>query len=173
MISSIYKIWIYIQSIYKKIDKLKILCRIYKPDFLCISESWLNSSHSDIELDIENYLIHRTDRHSGKYGGVVIFERKNSNFNCQRIDKNLCSNENIEFIILEIKKKLCKPFYLSSFYCSPISTNFMKEKFVEIFADFFEKECLFVGDFNIDVNKSDNKKWFELMENNSSINRRE
>jgi hypothetical protein len=39
---------------------------------LCLTESWLNSSHSEIEIKISGYKHYRCDRNNGQSGGGVI-----------------------------------------------------------------------------------------------------
>ena len=60
-----------IRSLYKKIDEVGQLLSDSKLDFLGLTESWLNSSVSGPELEIDNYDIFRLDRDAGtgKRGG--------------------------------------------------------------------------------------------------------
>ena len=53
-----------------------------KFDILCISESWLDDSISDIELDIPGYDIHRLDRTNTLGGGVCTFVKQNLKVDC-------------------------------------------------------------------------------------------
>ena len=46
-------------------------------DILAISESWLNSSTSNAEVEIIGYKLHRLDRLHKKGGGVCIYVRNN------------------------------------------------------------------------------------------------
>ena len=60
------------RSILPKIDFLRVLCSMYKPDCICIVESWLSSDILDSELCIHGYDIIRRDR-SRHGGGVLLF----------------------------------------------------------------------------------------------------
>ena len=48
-----------------------------KVDVLAISETWLNSSISNAEVEIQGYKIHRLDRKRKRGGGVCIYIRNN------------------------------------------------------------------------------------------------
>ena len=45
-------------------------------DVLAVSESWLNSSTANAEVEISGYKIYRLDRKNKKGGGVCIYARK-------------------------------------------------------------------------------------------------
>ena len=104
-----------VRSIVGKMFLIKLICDLYKPDFLCLTESWLNSSHTNFEIGINNYRIHRKDRTNNRRGGgILVYEKLDSNFVCNEI---IVNNENtdIEFISFEVKQKLSKPLLLSVF----------------------------------------------------------
>ena len=46
-----------------------------KPDILALSETWLNSSTTNTEIEIQEYEIYRLDRKHKKSGGVCIYVR--------------------------------------------------------------------------------------------------
>ena len=46
-----------------------------KPDMLALSETWLNSSTSNAEVEIQEYKIYKLDRKHKKGGGVCIYVR--------------------------------------------------------------------------------------------------
>ena len=60
------------RSLLPKIDYLRLLCTMYKPDCVCIVESWLSSDILDSELCIDGYDIIRLDRNRHG-GGVLLF----------------------------------------------------------------------------------------------------
>src|ERR1700755_2767998 len=62
------------RSIINKMDKISIFCNLYKPKFLCVSESWLKKCDSKVLIEINNYRIHRKDRCDGRMGGGVIIQ---------------------------------------------------------------------------------------------------
>jgi hypothetical protein len=56
-------------------------------------------------------------------------------------------------------------FYVTSIYCSPNKTDFIKNSFFDYFQEITENDCIFLGDFNIDVNKvSENKSCINCYE---------
>lgn len=61
-----------IRSLVRKIDLLRVWVDLNKPDIITLSETWLNSSVSDNEINLSNYVIYRYDRCS-RGGGVAIY----------------------------------------------------------------------------------------------------
>ena len=55
-----------------KIDDLKDNCLLYKPDIVCIVETWLGSDVLDSEICIPDYELTRLDR-DRHGGGVIIY----------------------------------------------------------------------------------------------------
>ena len=64
-------------------DELEAVSQINNADFICITETWLNSSIPDSAVSLANYLIFRNDRLSSSGGGVCIYV--NSKFSCKRL----------------------------------------------------------------------------------------
>ncbi len=60
------------RSLVNKINEMRIICNKSIPDLLCISESWLNSGHEDIEFRITGYDLYRKDRMFANGGGVCL-----------------------------------------------------------------------------------------------------
>ena len=56
---------------------LKELVNTNKIDVLTISETWLNTTMTNKELEIEGFKLHRLDRLHKKGGGVCPYARKN------------------------------------------------------------------------------------------------
>ena len=50
------------RSLLPKFDRLCTLCATYKPDVLCLVETWLCYDISDNEIMIPGYQLHRLDR---------------------------------------------------------------------------------------------------------------
>jgi hypothetical protein len=68
------------------------------PDFLRISESWLNSGHEDIEFRITGYDLYRKDRMFSNGRGICLFVRKSDSFAVNVIESDI----NLEMICVEI-----------------------------------------------------------------------
>ena len=65
-------LYYYTRSIVFKIDDLKANCLLYKPDTVCIVETWLGSDVMDSEICIPDYELTRLDR-DRHGGGVIIY----------------------------------------------------------------------------------------------------
>lgn len=60
------------QSIISMQGAFKNLVECFRPDIIIATETWLDASAADSELELHNYLIFKKDRPRGKHGGVVI-----------------------------------------------------------------------------------------------------
>jgi hypothetical protein len=80
---------------------MRIICNESMPDLLCISESWLNSGHEDIEFRITGYDFYRKDRMFANGGGVCLFVKKSNNFAVNVIESDI----NLEMICVEVSQK--------------------------------------------------------------------
>ena len=58
------------QSLLPKIDELKASVLLYKPDIICIVETWLFVDISGNEVLLPDYQVHRLDRN--RHGGGII-----------------------------------------------------------------------------------------------------
>ncbi len=74
-----------------KIDELRIICSVYKPDMLC--ESWLTKFHLDFEFKIQNYDSFRCDRQISRADGVIIYSRIDVDFIVSRVHIEKCDTE--------------------------------------------------------------------------------
>lgn len=85
-------------------------------DLFAMNETWLNSTWSDPELEIDNYTIYRYDRNDAKGGGVAIYI-KNSLI-CRRIDL-LDKESSAEYVCIEIKQHAAGTKFLFIFFNRP------------------------------------------------------
>ena len=69
-----------IRSLLPKLDELRILARNTRAACICITETWLNNTVFDSEIQIAGYDIRREDR-SRHGGGVCIYIRSDLAFN--------------------------------------------------------------------------------------------
>lgn len=67
-----------VRSLLPKLDELRILARNTRAACICITETWLDESIFDSE--IENYIVRRKDRNR-QGGGVCIYVRSDLAFN--------------------------------------------------------------------------------------------
>jgi exonuclease III len=155
-----------VQSLVKKIEQIRIFCTIYKPHLLSLTETWLNTSHTDFELNVSGYEIFRCDRTDDRRGGgALIYSLIDRNYDLERVhvEKN-----DIEFVTLKLKYKHSHCFYVTSLYCPPNSTELIKNSLLESFNDILCNECIFIGDFNLDLKCTEKTgKWLEGMRNNN------
>ena len=136
------------RSLLPVIDQLRILFDESKPLIIAISETWLNSTVADLEVDINGYKIERLDRTS-RGGGVAIYFRDGCKFK-RRAD---LEDPNIEAICVELKiGKVC--YILACVYRAPNSdyTNLLEylDDLVRI-ATAKGFEIILIGDLNCDV----------------------
>jgi hypothetical protein len=69
-----------------------------KADIITVSESWLDDTISDIDIELADYEVHRKDR--TRHGGGVLAYVHNSLAACRRID---LENENVECLWLDVQ----------------------------------------------------------------------
>ena len=55
-----------------KLDDLRLMCTLEKPDVVCIVETWLCSDITNNEIAIPEYTVHRLDR-DRHGGGILIY----------------------------------------------------------------------------------------------------
>ncbi len=74
-------------------------------------------------------------------------------------------NTDITYVTFKLSETQTHHFYVTSIYCSPNKTDFIKNSFFDYFQEITENDCIFLGDFNIDVNKvSENKSCINCYE---------
>ena len=53
-----------------KMDQIAHICKLYNAIIIVVTETWLDASILDAEVQIQGYNIHRSDRNGCKRGGV-------------------------------------------------------------------------------------------------------
>ena len=61
------------RSLLPKLDELKLICHLHKPNFAFCTETWLNDKIGDNILSTPNFKLFRHDRNYKKGGGVCVF----------------------------------------------------------------------------------------------------
>ena len=61
------------QSLLPKMDELRCIVSISKPDVICVTETWLSSAVDDSLISLPNYFVSRCDKVSHRGGGCAIF----------------------------------------------------------------------------------------------------
>ena len=133
-----------INSLLPKIDELKCIANKTKAAIIGITESKLDHTVPDLEVNLPGYDILRCDRNRNG-GGVACY-----------IGEDLCINtgalncEEIENIIFDIILPRLKPITIDVFYRSPNQANFM-ELIVKSFSllNLKDNEIYLLSDFKL------------------------
>lgn len=119
------------------------------------SETWLNDKSYIDALNLEDYKLYHKDRFGRSGGGVCLYVR--SNMHADVCD--LAVNDNhIDSLFIEIKNDKGKSIIVGVIYRSPDSDlNIFNNKLEEMLLHInkLNKDCVLLGDFNIDVSKDD------------------
>ena len=135
-----------VNSLLLKIDELRDIISRTKPAILGITESKLDSSVSDQEVNISGYSILRSDRNRNG-GGVACYIRADLCFN----RRNVFSNT-IEHVFFDLLISKVKPISIGIFYRPPNANTFLETFQNDLnLIDFKKFEVYFLGDFNINL----------------------
>lgn len=120
------------QSLYSKINEVRILANDLNPDPLCLSETWLSDKISDGLIDLPGYSVFRAHRSTPKRGGGLACYVKNNiiyGFDANKYRAVWKSNEHIEFQLFELKVRHIKKMIIMNVYRPPAGElrNFMEE----------------------------------------------
>ena len=108
-----------IRSLLPKMSEVRIIAQRTKAAVIAMSETWLDPSIQDSEVDIEGYSVIRKDRNR-KGGGVCIYI--NNKFAFARHEVN---TEGLECVFAEIHLPKTKPFIVGIAYRPPQDQNFL------------------------------------------------
>ena len=135
-----------VNSLLLKIGELRDIISRTKPAILGITESKLDSSVSDQEVNISGYSILRSDRKRNG-GGVACYIRADLYFN----RRNVISNT-IEHVFFDLLIPKVKPISIGIFYRPPNANTFLETFQNDLnLIDFKKFEVYFLGDFNINL----------------------
>ena len=135
-----------VNSLFSKIDEIRDIANRIKPAVLGITESKLDSSVTNMEVNINGYSIIRNDRNRHG-GGVACYVKNDLCFNTKKIFPN-----SVEHVFFEILIPKVKPIAVGIFYRPPNSNDFLNllsNSFQQI--DLNKKEIDLLGDFNINL----------------------
>ena len=140
-----------VRSIRNKIDQIQFeLLQGQFFDILTISESWLNDTIDDAEVQIPGFSCVRKDREeSEKGGGNIVYIRDGLPF---RIRHDLNNNDN-ECLWFEIVRRKCKPILICSVYKAPEANlesfiSSLEDSLLKL--DYCNSDLVLLGDFNVD-----------------------
>ena len=134
-----------INSILTKLDERKTLAGNTKAAIIGISESKVDNSISDSEVEIPGYCILRCDRNRNG-GGAACYVRQDLCFNLRSTVMG-----DIESIFLDILLPKTKPIFVGIIYRPPNSINFL-EYFNKHLDDInLDNEIFLLEHFNINL----------------------
>ena len=110
-----------IRSLINKVDDIKVLLSRSDLNCLILTESWLNNSIVNEELQVPRYNLFRRDRNAGipkKGGGGIIVYCDNKYHFEEMEDWHVC-NTDIEIMWIRLNLKLTKPTYIGAIYRPP------------------------------------------------------
>ena len=139
------------RSLLSKIDEIRIMATKTNAAVIGVTETWLDASVPDQEINIDNYVVLRKDR-DRHGGGVCQFIRKDLAFNPQpHLEK-----DGMESIWTRILLPKTKPFIVGTCYRPPHQNDFYSNLEETFFAnsELSESECILLGDFNTNVQSS-------------------
>ena len=141
-------------------------------DILALSESWLNSTVTNAEVEIEGFKLTRLDRLGKTGGGVCVYSKSSIKVKCL---KNITGISEFGFhqlwMLIQLRKLrsilLCVPYRPD--YC-PTSTfhDIFMENYIHALT--LGKEIIVVGDLNCDLLKPDSPEAMSLLDFCTSVN---
>ena len=135
-----------VNSLLPKIDEIRYIAERTKAAVIEITQSKLDKSIFQSEIQIDNYDLLRCDRNRNG-GGVACYIRSDISY----VQKDFFSNV-IEKIFFEILLPKTSPITVGIMYRSPSQTNFLEilnMTFEKVDVD--KKEIYILGDFNINM----------------------
>ena len=136
-----------INSVLPKIDELRLIAKKSNAAAIGLTETKLDETIQNGEIEIEGYTLERSDR-DRRGGGVACYIRYDISFN---VRENF-SNE-IENIFIDVLLPKTKPILIGIVYRPPDQLNFL-EPFSESIGSthsFDNQEVYILGDLNIDL----------------------
>jgi hypothetical protein len=144
---------------------------LHKFDIFTISESWLDKSVSNAELDFLGYSLYRQDRLQANGGGVCAFVRNSIQVLPLPDISSIC--EGLQQIWLQVQLNKCKSFVLCVAYRPPNSPPSLLVVFLMpnvISALSKCKDLRILGDLNCDMLQQSKPESRALLEVCSSLN---
>lgn len=122
----------------------------FKPLLIAASETWLNNSVADLEVNIDGYKIERHDRETrGRGGGVAVYISGGTRY----VRRHDLESSDIEAICIELKLNKKQSYLVVCVYRAP---NFSIKTLVDYLDDLTReslrtgKQVIILGDLNCD-----------------------
>ena len=152
-----------VNSVYSKLEEIATILDNNGQNFhvFGLSESKLNHSIPDTDLDIPGYNFIRQDKAKQKETGLLIYYSQT--LSIKRISK--LETYPLECVWIEIKLKHSKPLSVCFLYRNPKETNDWFDRFTLMMdaAEMLDNEIILLGDFNIDLFKH-YEQWVKIYE---------
>ena len=141
-----------VQSLCNKIDELRIILEERRSDIMVAVETWLDSSHKDAEVAINNYNVFRRDRSTNpNRGGVAVYIRNGIMVTQLAMNPHPgeCKCENIW---LKINMGIKRTLILGAIYRGHQNRTFTEHLKLDMESVVTMKHpILLAGDFNYDL----------------------
>ena len=136
-----------VQSLFGKIDELKLLTSEENFDIMFLTETWLTDDISDGELSIPGYSIFRRDRFNRKGGGIAIYIK--SHIPVSTMKPIYSVEQNVETLTLSFRENSPKECAFCVIYRPPNQSFDVDSQLLEEIAYVINhRNALIVGDFN-------------------------
>ena len=149
------------RSLLPKLAEVRRLVRLTKATVIAITETWLDGSVRDAEIDVEGYSVVRQDRNR-QGGGVLLYIRDGIAFNL-RPDLAV---KGLEAVWVELLMPKSKGFLIGAYYRPPKDDTFIDNLETSLNKLDPSAEFYILGDINIDyanVNGSLFKKYAHVL----------
>ena len=136
-----------INSVLPKIDELRLIAKKTNASIIGLTETKLDETIGNIEVEIDGYTMERFDRNR-KGGGVACYVRNDIIFNVREH-----FSDEVENIFIDIFLPKTKPILVGIVYRPPDQSGFL-ELLSEAIGDtnsFDDQEVYILGDLNIDM----------------------
>ena len=158
-----------IQSLRYKTDHLQIFVHSNNIDILCVTETWLTPQIDVNEIVIDGYNICRKDRVGMiEHGGIVVYIKEGIDYN---EDVKISIDNDVEAHFTEINLPCTKPILLGTVYRQPSSNAEYLTKIDLLLQNAVANynEVITVGDFNLNIFKSNYSKKVKSLAKNSNF----
>ena len=119
---------------------------------LAVSETWLDGSVTDAEIELVGYTVVRKDRNRNG-GGVCLYVRSDISYN-PRTD---LSCDELESVWIDLLLPMTRPITVGACYRPPTQDNFLDLMEKQLSDVSLDAEIFVLGDLNIDLtNKKSN-----------------
>ena len=164
------------RSINHKEDDIKEVLEELKPDILCLTETWMDTSNPKQTLETEDYKVLRNDRTEGfkqlygksNGGGVAIIHKRN-----QKIKVKSIAEADEEALWIQVETS--NPFILGLIYRASYTNMLQEDQGQTSIGKMLEKASLItrniitIGDFNCDTSATEKTEETKKLEDTHEI----